>query len=199
MAEETERSRKQSTDRAATKRPAQKANPQSTRAEEGAARTSEPPEAAPPEAAARAPETHEPVRTTRWDGFGAAAHAVLRIGAGLLFMQHGVQKLFGWLGGFGGEPGGTAELFSLMGLAGVLEVFGGLLIVLGLLTRPVAVLLVIEMLAAFFMAHAPQGGFPIQNQGELPLLFALIFLFLAANGPGPASLDRSIRKNRRAG
>lgn len=120
------------------------------------------------------------------------------MGAGLLFMQHGVQKLFGWLGGFGGEPGATAELFSLMGLAGVLEVFGGLLIVIGLLSRPVAAILVVEMIVAYFMAHAPQGGFPIQNGGEVPLLFALVFLFIAASGPGPASLDRMIRRNRRS-
>ncbi|HWV57284.1 MAG TPA: DoxX family protein, partial [Longimicrobiales bacterium] len=96
---------------------------------------------------------------------GQVAHAILRIGAGLLFMQHGVQKLFGWLGGMDGE-GASAELFSLMGLAGVLETFGGLAIVLGVLTRPVALVLAVEMISAYFMAHQPQGGFPIQNGGE---------------------------------
>ena len=120
-------------------------------------------------------------------------HAVLRIGAGLLFMQHGAQKLFGWFGGMGPE-GATATLFSLMGLAGVLEFFGGLLIVVGLLTRPVAVILALEMIVAYFMAHAPQGGFPVQNSGELSLLYALVFIFLAANGPGPASVDASLRR-----
>ena len=80
-------------------------------------------------------------------------------------------------------------LVSQMGLAGVLEFFGGLLIVLGLLTRPVALLLAGEMLVAFFQVHLPQGGWPIQNKGELPLLFMLVWLFLAANGAGPASLD----------
>ena len=69
---------------------------------------------------------------------GPVTHAILRIGVGLLFMGHGAQKLFGWFGGFGGRPGATAELMTQMGLAGVLEFFGGLLIVLGLLTRPVA-------------------------------------------------------------
>ena len=83
-------------------------------------------------------------------------HGILRIVAGLLFMQHGVQKLFGWLGGFGPE-GGTAPLFSMFGLAGVLEVFGGLLIVLGLFTRPVALVLVVEMLSAYVIAHLPRG------------------------------------------
>ncbi len=119
---------------------------------------------------------------------GPASHAILRIGAGLLFMQHGAQKLFGWLGGIDGA-GGTAPLFSLMGVAGILEFFGGAFIVLGLFTRPIALLLLIEMLVAYFMAHQSQGGFPIQNQGELALLYALIWLFLAGHGAGPASLD----------
>lgn len=124
----------------------------------------------------------------------SVTHAVLRIGAGLLFMQHGGQKLFGWFGGFGGEPGATAELFSLMGLAGVLEFFGGALIVLGLLTTPVALILAVEMVVAYFMGHAPQGGFPIQNLGELALLYAVVFAFLAANGSGPAAIDRRLKK-----
>ncbi len=118
-----------------------------------------------------------------------AMHALLRIGAGLLFMQHGLQKLFGMFGGFGDTPGATAPLVSQMGLAGVLECFGGLLLVLGLFTRPVAFLLAGEMLVAFFQAHFPRGGWPIENGGELPLLFMVVFLFLAANGAGPASLD----------
>ena len=125
---------------------------------------------------------------TRFGALGSIFHAVLRIGVGLLFMQHGAQKLFGWLGGVDGA-GASVELVSLMGLAGVLEFFGGLLIVLGLLTRPVALLLAVEMVAAYFMAHAPQGGFPVQNGGEAALLFALVFAFLAANGPGRWSLD----------
>ena len=80
-------------------------------------------------------------------------------------------------------------LISQMGLAGVLETFGGLLLVLGLLTRPVALLLAVEMLVAFFQVHLPQGGAPIQNHGELPLLYMLIFLFFVGHGAGPASLD----------
>ncbi len=134
--------------------------------------------------------------TTIADGasrFAPATHALLRIGAGILFMQHGLQKLFGMFGGFGGNPGATAPLVSQMGLAGVLEVFGGLLIVLGLFTRPVALVLVIEMVAAYFIAHLPQGGWPIENGGELALLFALVFAFLAANGAGPYSIDERRR------
>jgi len=116
-------------------------------------------------------------------------HTLLRIGAGLLYMEHGLQKLFGMFGGMGDTPGATVPLVSLMGLAGVLETFGGLLLVLGLLTRPVAFVLAGEMLVAFFKAHLPQGGAPIQNHGELPLLYMLVFLFLVGHGAGRASLD----------
>ena len=140
-----------------------------------------------------APETTAETRTAWYSAFAPATHAILRIGAGLLFMQHGVQKLFGWLGGVDGQ-GGTAELFTQFGLAGVLEFFGGLMIVLGLLTRPVALILVIEMIAAYFIAHAPQGGFPVQNGGELALLYALVFLFLTGFGAGPWSLDEVIKR-----
>jgi putative oxidoreductase len=132
-----------------------------------------------------------------WHRVGPATHALLRIGAALLFMEHGVQKLFGWLDGFG-EAGGTAPLISLMGLAGVLEVFGGLLILIGLLTRPVALVLVIQMLAAYVIAHMPQGGFPIQNQGELALLYGLVFAFLFGNGAGPFSIDAWLDRRRSA-
>jgi len=121
----------------------------------------------------------------------AATHAVLRIGAGLLFMQHGAQKLFGLLGGMDGA-GGTSPLMSQIGLAGVLEFFGGALLVLGLLTRPAAVVLAAEMLVAYFQAHAPQGGLPVQNGGELALLYVIVFLFFVGNGPGPWSLDRRL-------
>lgn len=118
-------------------------------------------------------------------------HFLLRVVTGLLFMQHGAQKLFGWFGGFGG-PGGTAPLMSQFGLAGVLECFGGLAIVLGLGTRPVAFLLSGEMAVAYFQAHAPNGFWPIQNHGEPPVLFSFIFLFLAAHGAGAWSLDALI-------
>jgi putative oxidoreductase len=103
-------------------------------------------------------------------------------------MQHGAQKLFGLLGGVDGS-GGSVELVSQMGLAGVLEFFGGLCLVLGLFTNVVAAVLVLLMLAAYFIAHFPQGGFPVQNGGELALLYALVFLFLAAAGAGPWSID----------
>ncbi len=109
---------------------------------------------------------------------------LLRIVTGLLFMQHGAQKLFGALGGNAVE-----SIFSLMGLAGVLEFFGGAMIVLGLLTRPVAFILAGEMAAAYFMAHFPQGFFPVQNRGEPAALFCFIFLYLSARGAGGFSID----------
>jgi putative oxidoreductase len=117
-------------------------------------------------------------------------HALLRIGAALLFMEHGFQKLFGWLGGVNGS-GGTVPLVSLFGLAGVLELVGGALLLVGLLTRPVALILAGEMVVAYGMAHFPKGAFPVQNQGELALLYALVFGFLFGNGAGPLSLDRA--------
>lgn len=111
--------------------------------------------------------------------------AIFRIGVALLFMQHGAQKLFGLLGGSQVE-----SLFSLMGLAGVLEFFGGLLVVLGLYTRSVSGILALEMLIAYFMAHAPNGVFPVQEGGgELALLYLLGFALIAAIGPGTFNLD----------
>ena len=127
--------------------------------------------------------------------FSELGLALLRIVAGLLFMQHGVQKLFGWFGGMG-APGATAELFSMMGLAGVLETFGGLMIVLGLFTRPVAFVLAGEMAVAYFMAHLPQGPVPLLNGGELAVLYCFIYLFFATNGPGRFSLDAMMGRNR---
>jgi putative oxidoreductase len=117
--------------------------------------------------------------------------ALLRVVAGLMFMQHGAQKLFGWLKP-ADAPQGTVELMSQMGLAGVLEFFGGLLIVLGLFTRPVAFILAGQMAFAYFMAHAPQGPFPILNGGEPAVLFCFIFLYFSARGGGRYSLDHLI-------
>jgi putative oxidoreductase len=121
--------------------------------------------------------------------FQALALSLLRIMTGFLFFPHGAQKLFGLFGGFGGQTGATAPLLSLMGLAGVLEFFGGLLILCGVFTRPVAFILSGEMAAAYFMAHLPRGFWPLLNQGELAALYCFTFLFLAAVGGGDYSLD----------
>lgn len=116
-------------------------------------------------------------------------YAILRIVAGLSFMQHGAQKLFGLLGGFGGQPGQHAQWFSWMGLAGVIEFFGGLLIVLGLFAAVTALVCSVEMVVAYFWVHAPRGFAPIQNGGERAVLYCFIFLFIASQGAGIWSLD----------
>lgn len=115
----------------------------------------------------------------------------LRVVTALLFIQHGAQKLFGVPADPTKVP---VELFSLMGLAGVLEFFGGLFILLGLFTRPVAFLLAGEMAVAYFMAHAPKGFWPLLNRGELAALYCFVFLYLAAAGGGPWSGDRLWRR-----
>jgi putative oxidoreductase len=114
------------------------------------------------------------------------ALAALRIIAALLFIEHGTMKLFGFPAG---EHPMSIALFSLMGLAGMLETFGGLLILIGLFTRAAAFLLAGEMAVAYFTAHAPHGFFPILNHGEAAILFCFIFLCLVFAGPGALSVD----------
>ena len=111
--------------------------------------------------------------------------SVLRIMSALLFIAHGTQKLFGFPAG----ERGMAELFSIYGLAGVLEVFGGILLLIGLFTRPVAFVLAGQMAFAYFMAHAPQTFFPVNNGGDAAILFCFVFLYLFTAGPGPWSMD----------
>lgn len=130
--------------------------------------------------------------------FENATLALLRVMAGLMFMQHGAQKMFGVLGGWRGEPGATAPLLSQSGLAGVLEVSGGALIVLGLFTRPVAFLLSGMMAVAYFQSHAPDGFWPIVNRGELAALYCFVFFFFSARGAGPYSIDAALEHRRRS-
>ena len=125
-------------------------------------------------------------------------YVLLRVVAGLLFFQAGGMKLFGWFGGMPGHPGSTAPLMSQMGIGGALEFFGGLAIMLGLLTRPVAFILSGEMAVAYWQFHAPRGAWPIQNHGEPAVLLCFIFLYMAAQGGGDWSLDAILRRNRRA-
>ena len=126
-------------------------------------------------------------------GFGHFSLNLLRIGAGLLFMQHGAQKLFAVLG-----REGAAEFFSQLWLAGVLEFWCGLLIVLGLWTRPVAFVLAGEMAWAYLQSHLPRGFFPVTNGGELAALFFLIWVLLVGNGGGAFSVDGLVVARRRA-
>ena len=119
--------------------------------------------------------------------------SILRIVAALIFMEHGTQKLLG----FPPSDRPAPELFSLSGLAGVLELFGGALLALGLFTRPVAFILSGEMAFAYWMAHAPDSFFPVNNGGDAAILYCFVFLYLAAAGGGAWSLDNAIRSKAR--
>jgi putative oxidoreductase len=121
------------------------------------------------------------------------ARSVLRLVIGFTFSLHGLQKLFGLFGGMGGS-GATAHFPSWLWVAGLLEVIGGLLIVLGLFTTPVALVLCGEMAVAYFWVHFPRGFFPIRNGGELAVLYCFIYFYLFTAGPGPLSLDALFRK-----
>jgi putative oxidoreductase len=110
-------------------------------------------------------------------------YAVLRIVAGVLFACHGAQKLFG---AFGAQPM-TGD--PLMLVAGIIEFVGGILIAIGLLTRPAAFIASGEMAVAYFKAHAPGGFWPLQNGGELAMLYCFLFLYMAARGAGRYSVD----------
>jgi len=115
------------------------------------------------------------------------ALSLLRIFAGLLFLEHGLQKLANFPTGL---PGGMhAPVGSLLFFAGVIEVVGGILVTIGLLTRPAALIMSGEMAIGYFMAHAPQGFWPAVNHGEAAILYTFIFLYLAAAGGGPWSVD----------
>jgi putative oxidoreductase len=116
--------------------------------------------------------------------------SVLRVVAALLFVEHGLQK---WLAFPAPRPSPTI-LWSLSGVAGLLELIGGLLLLLGLYTRPVAFVMSGLMAFAYFIAHAPRGFWPILNGGELAALYCFVFLYLAAAGGGPWSVDRWIRR-----
>ncbi len=110
-------------------------------------------------------------------------YGVLRIVSGALFACHGAQKVFGVLGGAGGS-GHAAELLSLHGVAGIIELVGGILIAIGLLTRYAAFISSGQMAVAYFMVHVRGGFLPIQNGGELAVLYCFLFLYIAANGTG---------------
>lgn len=117
--------------------------------------------------------------------------SVLRIITGFLLMAHGAQKLFGFLAPPGAQ---TPPLVSLIGFAGILEFFGALLFLVGLFTRPIAFILSGLMAVAYFMAHAPGGFWPLQNKGELAVLYCFVFLYFSAAGGGEWSLDRLLRR-----
>ena len=120
---------------------------------------------------------------SRWQ---SQALGLLRIVTGLAFMAHGVVKLFAFPEG--AEPGKQA-LNSLMGVGGVLEFVGGILIILGLFTRPTAFILSGMMAVAYWMFHAPSSPYPVMNGGDAAILYCFVFLYFVAAGPGAWSLD----------
>ena len=134
----------------------------------------------------------EPARE-RWTSL---VLSVLRVIAALILMQHGSQKLFQYPPS--GAPGPVVPLvlISQTGLAGVLEFFGGMLLLLGLFTRPVAFILSGEMAVAYFQVHAPRAFLPIINRGELAAILCFVFLYLAFAGGGSWSVDAVMRRSR---
>lgn len=131
--------------------------------------------------------------------YRATAQTALRIAAGLAYFSHGAQKLLGWFGGFGPD-GGAADLMSRFGAAGTIETIAGACIVLGLFTRPLAFIASGEMAVTYFWMQVGGSGrlFWWQNRGEVVLLYAFLWLFFAAWGAGPYSLDAWLRKRRGA-
>ena len=120
--------------------------------------------------------------------------SILRIIAGIIFVSFGTMKLFGYPPS--PTPIGPVDLNSQLGIAGMLEVVGGLAIVFGLLTRPVAFVLSGEMAVAYFQAHFPRNFWPVLNGGENVVLFCFVFLYLFVTGAGPYSLDALLRSRR---
>ena len=120
---------------------------------------------------------------SRWQ---PEALAILRIVTGLTFLAHGVIKLFGFPAG--AEPG-QQEIATLLGVGAILETVGGLLIILGLFTRPTAFVLSGMMAVAYWMFHAPSSPYPAVNGGDAAILFSFVFLYLVTSGPGAWSLD----------
>ncbi len=126
----------------------------------------------------------------RLAAFSPQLLSALRIIAAFCFSLHGLQKMFGAFGGT------VAQFPTLIWVAGVLETFGGLLLLLGLFTRPVAFLLSGQMAVAYFMAHVPRGFWPIANGGELAAVYSFLFLYLAAAGGGSWSVDSILARKR---
>lgn len=133
--------------------------------------------------------TH-PAGTEILDIWGPRALSVLRIVAGLLFIEHGLQKLFAFPSA---PPFPMPAIFSLLWIGAILETVGGLMVALGFFTRPTAFIVSGEMAVAYFLFHAPKGFFPIMNGGEGAILYCFIFLTIAAAGGGVWSLDRTLR------
>jgi putative oxidoreductase len=118
--------------------------------------------------------------------------SILRIMTGLLFLEHGTSKILGFP--TSPHPMGPFHPLTMAGFSGILELIGGILIVIGLFMRITAFILSGEMAVAYFMVHAPKGPFPLANMGELAVLYCFVFLYLAAAGGGPWSVDAMRRR-----
>jgi putative oxidoreductase len=125
---------------------------------------------------------------TRWRMLAPYLLSVLRIAAAIVFIQFGTAKLFAFPASIMPD-GSTVPVASQIGVAAVLETFGGLVLLLGLFTRPVAFLLSGEMAFAYFIGHAPMGFWPVLNMGTPAILFCFLWLYISSAGPGPLSLD----------
>ena len=132
----------------------------------------------------------------KWSELGPELRSLLRIVAAAMFILAGTSKLFAFPVGMP-PNGGTAAFGTQVWIGGVLEVVGGALLLVGLFTRPVAFVLSGEMAVAYFMAHAPLGPWPILNKGELAVLYAFLFLHVAARGAGAYSLDALLSRGHR--
>ena len=128
----------------------------------------------------------------RWQSLAPQLKSVLRIIAAFLFMQFGMMKLFGYPMAM--PPGNELHAFSQIWFAGVLELVGGGLLLIGLFTRPVAFLLAGEMAVAYFQGHAPNGFWPLVNHGDEAIIFCFVWLYFSAAGAGPWSVDATLKR-----
>ena len=133
-----------------------------------------------------------PTVVAKWRSFAPELLSLLRIVSAFMFMQEGTMKLFGWPMPM--PNGMTLTLVSQVGVGGILEFVGGLLLLVGLFTRPVAFILSGEMAVAYFQFHFPQAFWPLVNQGQPAVLYCFIWLYLSSAGPGPWSLDAIMKE-----
>ncbi len=142
---------------------------------------------------AQPPQSATPLLRTSIDRLAPYVMSILRIVVALLFLQHGLSKLFGFP-----QPTPAPAMFTMIWFAGVIEFVGGVLVTLGLFTRTAAFIMSGEMAVGYFMFHAPRGFFPLLNGGDAAILYCFVFLYLVFAGPGPWSIDALWRAKPRA-